>query len=61
MLHGEFQVVQSTALDALEEAKFLLNIREWLRETELSLFILDGKFGILWGAVLEVRRDELDN
>jgi hypothetical protein len=47
MLHGEFQVVQSTALDALEEAKFLLNIREWLRETELSLFILDGKFGIL--------------
>ena len=39
ILHGKFKVVQSPALDTLEEAEFLLDIGQRPRESEMLFFV----------------------
>ena len=43
ILHLELQVVQTTPLDLLQEAKLFLDIGQWLGEMELLLFVGYGE------------------
>jgi hypothetical protein len=48
LLHCESQIVETATFDTLEEAEFFFDIRQWLWESEMFLFVRDSKLRSLW-------------
>ena len=52
MLHCELEIVQTTTFDALEEAKFLSDIRQRIKDIKLLLFVFDSNLKTFCFALL---------